>query len=135
MTKLDKLFNEFKTEFNYFSDDDNKNIQANENCYSYSFSTEDLNTLTVEELDNFIKKHENLYMEESNYNVIFYCWFDELADQLRISGISKRFNSLAFGCDIKQSKLDLVLTECINKKGTLFNKEILNVYSANQKPS
>ena len=126
MNILNKWLIEFKSEYKYYSDYKDINKQANENMYCYSLSVDNLN---VNQIIEFITKHENAYRQLTNEEIKYYCWYDELAGQIRMSAISNCHTKLPFGCKIEITDIKTIANEIIKKESSLYKKNILSVYS------
>lgn len=90
------------------------------NTWLISASQEVCNTLTKEEILEFINKlvaNRRKQVEQSNKNhgMFFYMWFDEQAVQLRFSLISDSHGRLPFGCIVQTiSAPDLIIKSFLN---------------------
>ena len=78
--------------------------EARANMWHFSPSDEESNQITVAGVEQFIG--EIIKNRKANLNgreMLFYCWHDAQARQLRFSLISKSHNRLPFGCTVKQT--------------------------------
>jgi hypothetical protein len=78
---------------------DNINLEAQENCWQYSFSS--VEKYTPDEVACFFKSVLKAKSTQVVGRMSFYVWCDEQAQQLRycISSVSK--TNLPFGCEVK----------------------------------
>ena len=80
--------------------------EAQSNQWSFSFVQEQIEELSANEVTAFLDAVVGIYNSRLNKSscgsqMIFYCWFDPQAIQLRFSLASSSHGSLPFGCSVK----------------------------------
>lgn len=77
-----------------------------ENMWSFSATSGQAQQMSVRDVQTFLEgiiqahEHQLLITYGISHPMLFYCWFDELAVQLRLSLISATHQSLPFGCRV-----------------------------------
>jgi hypothetical protein len=99
------------------------NTDANNHLVTFGVSESDLTEWGKESVSNFILGCRDLYSTKTNsIPMRFYCWFDELSSQLRISAISNQHNKLPFGCELNVCDLSEMVQGLFNNDGGLYSK-------------
>jgi hypothetical protein len=101
------------------SDEREKEIQVN--TYCISLTQAQINGLSVDNLSQYILELEDcrrkqFQKEPNKVGMIFYCWFDEMAAQLRIGTVSKFHSKLPFGCELRYVSLDQIVSSILNSQ-------------------
>ncbi|MCG9736582.1 hypothetical protein L1D32_00155 [Shewanella insulae] len=106
------------------------NDEANTNMVSFSLSDEMMDSLTEEEISDFIIKCSNVYAQKTNgILTIFYCWYDDMAFQIRIGCVSKKHGKLPFSCKLEPTDLsNLVANLKVGINGLFTDNEALFVW-------
>ena len=111
---------------------DEINDEANANMVSFSISDEMMESLIEDELSDFILECSNIYAKKTNeVPTTFYCWYDDMAFQIRIGCVSKKHGKLPFSCKLEPTELSNLISnfkEGIN--GLFTDKEALLVWQA-----
>jgi len=82
------------------------NREARSNQWGFSFVQEQIQTLSLREVTDFLDAlvesyNHRLSQPEYQPAMIFYCWFDPQASSLRFSLVSASHNALPFGAPIE----------------------------------
>lgn len=81
------------------------NNECHSNMWSFSLSPEQLATVTHEDIATFIRAVASARSRQlRNYqpgSMLFYCWHDDMAGQLRFSLVSGSHGFLPFGCTVE----------------------------------
>jgi len=106
------------------------NYEANEHLITFDVSESELAAWGKESVNNFILGCRDVYASKTNaVPMQFYCWFDELASQLRISAVSSRHNKLPFRCKLNLCELPEMVQGLFNNDCGLYNTNTkLNVW-------
>ncbi len=81
--------------------------EAHDNCWGFSFTQEQIESLSSEDLIGFLDTVVEIYQGqlsewlEQGLEFVFYCWFDEQASELRFSVVSASHGSLPFSLSIQ----------------------------------
>lgn len=76
-----------------------------------------------ESVIKFVFDCKDLYVTKADSIPIkFYCWFDELSSQLRLSAISSQHNKLPFGCQLNVCDLSEIVHGLFNNDSGLYSK-------------
>lgn len=81
--------------------------EAHDNCWAFSFTQEQIESLSSEDLIGFLDAVAEIYQSqlsewlEQGLEFIFYYWFDEQASQLRLSVVSASHGILPFSSPIQ----------------------------------
>ncbi len=103
--------------------------EAGGNMFAFGVTTEALNEWGADSLDAFIKDCRDLYASKNRVESMwFYCWYDQLASQIKVGAISQRHESLPFSCDVKLDELQVVIRGLFNSDSGLFTRGELNVW-------
>lgn len=78
------------------------NQEAIENMFTLSFSPEELCDLEKDAVVKCLNDCRQLISKKWEVPFVFYCWYDDMAGQIRFSSVSKMHGSLPFKCSIKQ---------------------------------
>ena len=90
--------------------------EIDRNCWWISGTPEQVKSLTKSEWESFLREIINnrknqLKMSKESVNIIFYCWHDEQAGQLRFNLINSNHQKLPFSCKINFVTLKEVIKE------------------------
>ncbi|WP_447077449.1 hypothetical protein [Shewanella algae] len=109
---------------------DEINDEANANMVSFSISDEMMESLTEEELSDFIFECSKVYAQKANgIPTTFYCWYDDMAFQIRIGCVSKKHGRLPFSCKLEPTDLsNLVSNFKVGINGLFTDNEALFVW-------
>lgn len=92
-------------------DPENVCTEARKNQWSFSITSEEGTALSTSEIETFISTVVRarcdalLRRQVPRGTMTFYCWFDEMASQLRFSIVSAKRGALPFGCDLVDAPL------------------------------
>jgi hypothetical protein len=103
---LDSLAEVVQDEITISSSGDNVEVEARANQWSFSISPEQAKILQPYQIVHFITtimeaREDVLRRHKANHAMIFYCWFDDQAAQLRLSVVSAHHGILPFGCRLR----------------------------------
>lgn len=105
--------------------------EIDHNCWWISGSVEQIQSLSLNEWEDYIHKLiadrvNQLNASKVSVNLIFYCWYDEFAGQLRFNVINSNHKRLPFGCNYKPVPLEGVIRPFINDSnpGTISEDEL-----------
>ena len=95
------------------------NEEANSNLYTFGISDFDDKP---EAIFLFIKECLKVYeLKSFKTRMNFYCWYDEMANQLRISSVSTSHGKLPFQCKIKTCSLQKLTSEMVQGNSGLYS--------------
>jgi len=126
-----KWLEELSDELEVIQSDD-LNEEANGNLITFNVPNEPNSPLNEQALIDFITGCRDYYQQKMNSTkMVFYSWYDEQSDQLRISAVSQKHAQLPFRCKIKNCQLIDFATGIIDKNSGLFSEqEQLNVWQS-----
>lgn len=84
------------------------NSEAQANLWTFALTPEEAAVIPQSEVEKFLLEIINsrgkhlLNRKVQPKSVVFYCWHDEQASQLRFSLVSKSHGRLPFGCRVKE---------------------------------
>ncbi|GIU34326.1 hypothetical protein TUM4644_35550 [Shewanella colwelliana] len=109
---------------------DEINDEANANMNAFGISDEMMDSLSEEELSNFIQKCAHVYAQKTKgILTTFYCWYDDQAFQVRVGCVSEKHGKLPFGCKIQSIDLDeLIANFKVGVNGLFTENEALFVW-------
>jgi hypothetical protein len=77
-------------------------MEANENIWMFSFSSDQIKLLDIASIKKFIEDAFQIYkVKYDQIGGVFYCWYDEMAAQLRFGSVSSKHKRLPFRCDFQ----------------------------------
>jgi len=119
---------ELESELNLIKSSD-INEEANANLFTFAMSALTSVPPSTEQIEDFISKCFQIYRAKNNgLAMVFYCWLDEQAGQIRTSAISASHNKLPFRCNLKScSSSELAFSIKVNESG-LFSCGQLNIW-------
>lgn len=114
------------------------NEEALSNTRYISFSSEELLNIGKEELTLFLERMKSSELAKWETNgCIFYCWFDDMARQIRFSTIAGKWRKLPFRCNVKLvNEIKMIIDIAfLYTDEEYFNPDIetLSVYAFNNK--
>ncbi len=81
---------------------DEINREAQENMMSFGVPDGSMDTLSPEAVRNFISGCSSAFAKNnSDIPMSFYCWYEELALQIRVGCVSKHHGKLPFRCAVE----------------------------------
>ena len=106
------------------------NQEANEHLITFGVSENELAVWGKESVTSFILGCRDVHATKTNsVPMQFYCWFDELAGQLRISAVSRMHNKLPFKCKLNICELPEMVQGLFNNDSGVYSKNAkLNVW-------
>jgi hypothetical protein len=109
---------------------DEINDEANANMVSFSISDELMESLSEKELSDFILECSIIYGQKTNgIPTTFYCWYDDMAFQIRIGCVSKQHKKLPFSCKLEPTDLsNLISNFKVGVNGLFTDNEALFVW-------
>lgn len=128
---FNKWLAELSDELDVIQSDD-LNAEADANLVTFNVPAETNFSVNERALIEFLTGCKDLFQQKTNgTEMVFYSWYDEQSDQLRISAVSKKHARLPFRCGIKHCELNEFTTETISKNSGLFSELAqLNVWQA-----
>jgi hypothetical protein len=102
------------------------------NTHYVGVSPHQVDIATATEVEEFMATVENILKEKWNVSFCFYCWFDDMASQIRFSSIpSSAASELPFLQNISAATLAEVLVRALQivRHEIVFDYERLPVYS------
>lgn len=108
------------------------NAEADANLITFNLPAEPNSSVNERALIDFLTGCRDLFQQKTNSTkMVFYSWYDEQSDQLRISAVSKKHAPLPFRCKIKHCELNEFVKETISKNSGLFSEPAqLNVWQS-----
>ncbi|CAH1385460.1 hypothetical protein [Candidatus Nitrotoga sp. M5] len=98
--------------------------QASANMVTFSITEDNLKEWGRESIRDFILASRDLYESNSaGRSMLFYCWYDEQAGQLRFSSISSEHKMPPFQCDITYVELDFLIEKIFASNSGLFTED------------
>jgi hypothetical protein len=94
--------------------DDEINVEARANVWSFGIANDEAETLVREDIVEFVfdvaALRERRILEEVGRTrpMVFYCWFDEQAGNLRIGLVSAHHGYLPFGAIVQPTDLESI---------------------------
>ena len=80
--------------------------ESGENMWSFSLTPEQAAALVPEQVETFVRDvlaaRSQKLAATARGPMLFYCWHDEMAAQLRFSLVSKGDGGLPFGCEVER---------------------------------
>jgi hypothetical protein len=106
------------------------NHEANEHLITFGVSESELAVWGKESVNNFILGCRDVHASKTkSVPMQFYCWFDELDSQLRISTVSSMHNKLPFKCKLNICELPEMVQGLFNNDSGLYSTNAkLNVW-------
>ena len=105
------------------------NQEANENMVTFGFSQELLKEWEKEAVVEFLTSCKNIYNAKNReLSMVFYSWFDEQSNQIRISAVSQEHGKLPFECKLNSVNLNEVVLGIYTEDSGLFSRGVLDVY-------
>ncbi len=92
-------------------------VEARENQWSFSLTADEAAGMAVQDVEDFIlavvhaRSASLLQNPLPRGGMTFYCWFDEMACQLRFSIVSAKRDGLPFACTLKESPLSQIVSD------------------------
>lgn len=80
------------------------NQEARENMFILSLTSEELENIGEEAIVKYLHECELTIVNRSNSASVFYCWFDDMTRQIRLSAVSKSHGRLPFRCSLKRQR-------------------------------
>ncbi len=99
------------------------NEEARSNMMSYSIPKEEVEQYGNIALSKFIASCKDIYQSKANNaHMVFYAWFDEQADQLRMSAVSQIHNKFPFECKYEICSIKTLSESVISQNSGLFTE-------------
>jgi len=98
------------------------NFEARENQWSFGVTPEDAAIMTIGDIEDFISavvraRSDSLKIDGTPCGMMtFYCWFDEMASQLRFSIVSAKRDALPFACDPVDTSLPSIASAFLSSR-------------------
>ena len=98
---------------------DEINTEAEANMWSFSLTSEEAAAIAPDQVEMFIREVAEARSEQiealDSGSMLFYCWHDEMAAQLRFSLVSTSHATLPFRCPIERvADLGLVVRDFLS---------------------
>jgi len=95
---------------------DNVNIEARQNLWTFSIDVNRAAQMVRDDVEHFVLEIVAAWRQQLRERgaapMLFYCWHDGQAGQLRISAVSRSHGQLPFGCQLEQvAELSVVLND------------------------
>jgi hypothetical protein len=96
--------------------------EAQKNQWGFSVTSEEATALSTSDIETFISAVVRarcdalLQRDVPRGTMTFYCWFDEMAAQLRFSIVSAKRDALPFGCDLVDASLPSIASAFLSSR-------------------
>jgi hypothetical protein len=96
--------------------------EARKNQWSFSVTSEEATALSTSDIEAFVSAVVRarcdalLQHDVPRGTMTFYCWFDEMASQLRFSIVSAKRDALPFSCDLVHASLSSIASAFLGSR-------------------
>ena len=113
---------------------DDINDEANGNCHYLILKKEDMLIIGKQKLADFLLNTQSVVLEKWCGGGVFYCWYDDMARQIRFGSVSDKHNGLPFRSmlNIKNEISAIVDIAFLYLDDNYFNSDIsiMDVYTS-----